>query len=108
MTIPYRERGYSVELASLTVHERYQDHAPTAQRTSALGVDNIRRSRGEMTLCAVCFPPLPEPKRPRHREPVPVEDAMEAPTHDSPSDPYWRATSGPSEESPSADEAMRE
>ena len=49
MTIPYRERGYSVELASLTVHERYQDHAPTAQRTSALGVDNIRRSRGEMT-----------------------------------------------------------
>jgi hypothetical protein len=57
-TIPDRERGYSVEADTLIVHERYQDHAPRAMRTSALGVTNVALQRGmEPVPCEVCFPP---------------------------------------------------
>src|SRR3970040_1610379 len=56
--IPDRERGYSVETDTLVVHERYQDHAPRAMRTSALGVTNTALHRGmEPVACEVCFPP---------------------------------------------------
>lgn len=57
MSIPYRERGYSVERDTHLVHERYQDHAPTAQRTSAQGVTAI--TNGQPIPCPVCFPPPP-------------------------------------------------
>jgi hypothetical protein len=58
--IPDRERGYSVEADTLIIHERYQDHAPRAMRTSALGVTNIALQRGmEPVPCEVCFPPPP-------------------------------------------------
>lgn len=63
MTIPYRERGYSYELDTFIVHERYQDHAPHAVRTrSMLGIVNREVQTGEKPQpCEVCFP---EPKRP--------------------------------------------
>jgi hypothetical protein len=58
--IPDRERGYSVEADTLIVHERYQDHAPRAMRTSALGVTNTALQRDmEPVPCEVCFPPPP-------------------------------------------------
>ena len=53
--IPERERGYSVERDTGIVHERYQDHAPRAMRTSALGVTNVLDGR-EAVPCEVCFP----------------------------------------------------
>jgi len=61
MTIPYRER-YSIERGTLVVHERYQDHAPDAHRTTALGVQNIA-GVGELVPCPRCFPPPPVPRR---------------------------------------------
>jgi hypothetical protein len=58
--IPDRERGYSVEADTLIVHERYQDHAPRAMRTTALGVTNVALQRDmEPVPCEVCFPPPP-------------------------------------------------
>lgn len=63
MTIPYRERGYSIELDTLIVHERYQDHAPEARRTSAVGINNVRMQRGGVLVeCETCFPPPPKSK----------------------------------------------
>jgi hypothetical protein len=62
--IPDRERGYSVEADTLIVHERYQDHAPRAMRTSALGVTNVALQRDmEPVPCEVCFPPPPPKPR---------------------------------------------
>ena len=74
MTIPFRERGYSIELDTLIVHERYQDHAPEARRTSAIGVNNVRiqRGYGELIPCEVCFPPPP-----KHTRRVRTKDAAE-------------------------------
>lgn len=60
--IPYRERGYSIEADTAVVHERYQDHAPRAMRTSALGVTNVANGR-EPVPCLVCFPAPPEPRK---------------------------------------------
>ena len=115
MTIPYRERGYSIELDTLIVHERYQDHAPNARRTSHLGVYNVSRG-GHPIPCAVCFPPPPEPKRPRRREAPVIEEPVQLaedgtpsePTHDAPGDPYWQATSGVADDTPAADEGTRD
>ena len=118
MTIPYRERGYSIELDTLIVHERYQDHAPNARRTSHLGVYNVSRG-GHPIPCAVCFPPPPEPKRPRRRDVAPVieEPVIEQATEDSaeasggdaaPVAPYWQATSTSVEDAPAADESTRD
>jgi len=59
--IPARERGYSVEPDTLIVHERYQDHAPRAMRTSAFGVSEYAKGR-EPIACEACFP---QPKAPR-------------------------------------------
>lgn len=74
MNIPERERGYSVEAASGVVHERYQEHAPRAVRTSALGVTNILAGR-EAIACEVCFP-QPKMRRPEMaHESVPSEAA---------------------------------
>ena len=56
MTIPDRERGYSVETSTAIVHERYQTHAPNAQRVRTLeGVQNVALGR-EPVLCPDCFP----------------------------------------------------
>ena len=68
--IPDRERGYSVELDTLIVHERYQDHAPRAMRTTALGVTNIALQRGmEPVPCEACFPPPPPVRASRRKAP---------------------------------------
>lgn len=67
MTIPHRDLGYSIELDTVIVHERYQDHAPTAVRTrSMLGVINREVQTGiKPTACPQCFPPPAETKRVR-------------------------------------------
>lgn len=59
--IPDRERGYSIEPDTLIVHERYQDHAPRAMRTSAFGVSEYAKGR-ELIPCEVCFP-APKPAK---------------------------------------------
>jgi len=72
--IPDRERGYSVESDTLIVHERYQDHAPRAMRTSALGVTNIVLQRGmEPVPCEVCFPPPKPVKAKGKRDPIDLD-----------------------------------
>jgi hypothetical protein len=53
--IPDRERGYSIDPNAAIVHERYQDHAPLAMRTSALGVTAYAKGR-TLVPCSICFP----------------------------------------------------
>lgn len=71
--IPYRERGYSVEPDTLTVHERYQDHAPRAMRTSAFGVSEYAKGRTPIA-CETCFP---APKPVKAKEPKGVKPKAE-------------------------------
>lgn len=70
--IPHRERGYAVD--GLVVHERYQDHAPRAVRTSERGMRTMTGDAG--IPCPVCFPaPEAEPPRRWRREPIPEPTA---------------------------------
>jgi hypothetical protein len=76
MTLPESERGYAVEQSAggYLVHRRHAGHAPTARRTSAVGVVNI--TGGTYTLCGECFP-QPRPVVKRKPEPI-AEVAPEA------------------------------
>lgn len=76
MSIPPRDHGYSIEPDTAIVHERYQDHAPLAMRTSARGVANIADGR-KPVACDVCFPaPKGKAQEPEPRDGVTwVDDA---------------------------------
>lgn len=78
LSVPFRERGYAIDIPALVVHERYAEHAIGLHRTSARGVENIAGAR-EIIPCHLCFP---APSKARGwsraaggRRPV-VEDAM--------------------------------
>lgn len=61
--LPQTRNGrYSFVVSTGVLHQPYQDHAPSAHRTTAAGVRNLS-TRAEIELCPECFFVPAPPKR---------------------------------------------
>lgn len=75
MTIPYRDRGYAIDIPALVVHERYAPHAVGLPRVTHRGMLNIVGVQ-DPRPCPLCFPVAPEPvvAQPSRRRRLVVDD----------------------------------